>query len=308
MRHTIFTPVYNRASYMSALAEHINKIEYPKNNFEWLIINDGSTDNLLEVTKSIIDTYPLLKIRVISKLNGGIHTAQNCAVVNALGKYITRVDSDDYPLPDILVAKDKALTLSQADSREEIAGVVGLCLNLTDLSVRGTRFPEDFQITKGYILRKNNVVGDKNFCIKTKIMQEFLIPEYDDTKWVPEGGFLWLELDKKYDTCFVNAPMTVCTEANDNSYLGSLKKQNLSNLMSIYYSSMYIINNGKKFYALSLLLKSYYRIVICTILAEDYNRDKYNLTRLNQDIQSFADKLIIVLLYPILQLYKHIKR
>lgn len=34
-------------------------------------------------------------------------------------------------------------------------------------------------------------------------MKEFLIPEYNDTKWVPEGGYLWLELDKKYDTLFI---------------------------------------------------------------------------------------------------------
>lgn len=224
MRHTIFTPVYNRASFMHALAGHIDKIDYPKEDFEWLIINDGSTDNLLDVIKSIRVEFPLLNISVISKSNGGIHTAQNCAVVNALGKYITRIDSDDYPLPDSLVNKDKMLALSQADHRDDIAGVVGLCLNLTDSSVRGTPFPEDFQITKGYVLRKRDVQGDKNFCIKTKVMREFLIPEYDDTKWVPEGGFLWLELDKKYYTCFVNTPMAVCTEPNNNSYLGSFKK------------------------------------------------------------------------------------
>ena len=49
MKHTIFTPVYNRAGNMFDLAKHISEIDYSKSNFEWLIIDDGSTDNLKEV-------------------------------------------------------------------------------------------------------------------------------------------------------------------------------------------------------------------------------------------------------------------
>ena len=59
------------------------------------------------------------------------------------------------------------------------------------------QLPEESQITRGYLLARKGVKGDKNFCIKTSVMKEFLIPEHDDTKWVPEGGILWLELDKK---------------------------------------------------------------------------------------------------------------
>lgn len=63
-------------------------------------------------------------------------------------------------------------------------------------------------------------------------MKEFLIPEHDDTKWVPEGGVLWLELDKKYETLFVNIPISVCTEPNPGSYTESMKKETLANIMS----------------------------------------------------------------------------
>ena len=58
MKHTIFTPVYNRAGNMFDLAKHISEIDYSKSNFEWLIIDDGSTDNLKEVLDKIKATYP----------------------------------------------------------------------------------------------------------------------------------------------------------------------------------------------------------------------------------------------------------
>lgn len=70
MKHTIFTPVYNRANNMLGLAKHIAEISYPKSEFEWLIIDDGSTDNLKDVVSQIVAIYPDLVIRSIHKENG----------------------------------------------------------------------------------------------------------------------------------------------------------------------------------------------------------------------------------------------
>lgn len=187
-KHTIFTPVYNRAGNMMALAQHIQDLDYPKSDFEWLIIDDGSTDNLKDVIINIKEKYPEINIHYIHKQNGGIHTAQNCAIVNAKGEYVTRIDSDDYLLEDSLKQKDLALESIPSDMKIKVAGVVGLCLNAKDKTVRGTKFPKDYQITKGYILKRQGASGDRNFCMKTAIMRQFLIPEYPDTKWVPEGG------------------------------------------------------------------------------------------------------------------------
>ena len=70
MKHTIFTPVYNRAGNMFDLAKHISEIDYSKSNFEWLIIDDGSTDG----TAGICDEYAskhtqLPTIKVFHKKN-----------------------------------------------------------------------------------------------------------------------------------------------------------------------------------------------------------------------------------------------
>ena len=293
---------------MSDLARHIFNIDYPKSDYEWLIVNDGSTDNLQDVVSIISSTYPELQISLINKPNGGIHTAQNCAVLNAKGEYLTRIDSDDFPLPDCLKNKDKALDCIKPEQKDCVAGVVGLCLNSKDMTVRGVKFPEDQQISKGYILKKQGVLGDKNFCIRTEVMRQFLIPEYEDTKWVPEGGYLWLEIDKVYDTLFVNIPMSVCAEANENSYLGNMKVLSLSNIMSTYYQSIYIVNSGKEYYDHKTLFRSYCTLLISILRASVFDCKKYNLKKCLSDIKSTVDKLILIVLYPLVLMYQYMKR
>lgn len=292
---------------MFELANHINNLDYPKNDFEWLVINDGSTDNLLDEIEKIRQSFPKINLKLINKPNGGIHTAQNCAVKNAEGEYITRIDSDDYLLPDSLKSKDDALRSVSADKNDLIAGVVGLCLNSKDKSVRGTEFPQDKELSKGYLLRRKGVSGDKNFCIKRSVMIQFLIPEFEDTKWVPEGGYLWLEIDKKFDTLFVNIPMAVCSEPNEQSYLGGLKVKNLSNIMSVYYQSLYMLNNGKGYYNINKLCKAYYNICNSILEAAAFDHSQYNVRKLFKDISGIFDKAILFFLYPIV-LFKHTLR
>lgn len=306
MKHTIFTPVYNRANNMFDLAKRIAEINYPRDEFEWIIVNDGSTDNTREALNLILYKYPELNIRCFHKENGGIHTAQNLAIKKAMGEYITRIDSDDYLLPNCLIEYDDALNTIPNSLSDEVAGVVGLCLNLKDMTIRGTKFPMDSQISKGYLLRKKGVMGDKNFCIKTSVMKNYLIPEYDDTKWVPEGGVLWLEIDKKYNTLFINIPIAVCSEPNIDSYLGSLKEISLSNFMSIYYSNIYIINEGKKYYPIKTILNSYINISYAMLGAQHFNSKKYHIYNIYSDIYRISDKIIATLSIPIAY-YKYLQ-
>lgn len=302
IRHTIFTPVYNRKTELFFLASHIGKLNYPKNEFEWLIIDDGSTDGLDSEINLLIPKYSDLIIRYVRKQNGGIHTAQNEAVRLAKGKYITRIDSDDYLLPNALLIKDKALMGYEDDPK--IAGVVGLCLNAKDMSVRGVPFPDHVSITKGYILRNRyNVYGDRNFCIKIGVMREFLIPEYDDTNWVPEGATLWLDVDKNYDTIFINEPMSVCMEPNENSVTGQLKQESRANVMSGYYGNLFIVNNGCGYYTSTQWLKAICVMGIKMLQAKKYNPNKYGVMRGFSDLSHIHSKFLYACMMPVWVIY-----
>lgn len=95
---SIIVPVYNSAKTLSKCVESI--ITQSFNNFELLLIDDGSTDS----SKCICDSFALLdaRINVIHKNNGGVSSARNAGLDAAIGQWIVFADSDDWCEPDYL--------------------------------------------------------------------------------------------------------------------------------------------------------------------------------------------------------------
>jgi glycosyltransferase involved in cell wall biosynthesis len=93
---TVLMPVYNCEKYVREAIDSV--LEQTFTDFEFLIINDGSTDSTLE----IINSYADPRIKVISKENGGVSCALNTGLKHAAGKYIARFDADDICYPNRL--------------------------------------------------------------------------------------------------------------------------------------------------------------------------------------------------------------
>lgn len=90
----IFTPTYNRATYLSQL--YLSLCRQTNQQFIWLIIDDGSTDDTSQLIQGFI-AEGRLDIQYIYQENGGKHTAYNTAldIMNGQGYHVC-VDSDDY--------------------------------------------------------------------------------------------------------------------------------------------------------------------------------------------------------------------
>lgn len=93
---SIIIPVYNAESYIKKCIDSILSQKY--NNFEIIIVDDGSTDSSL----SIIKKYETKNIKIVSKQNEGVSIARNTGLEKATGKYVFFVDSDDYLEKDCL--------------------------------------------------------------------------------------------------------------------------------------------------------------------------------------------------------------
>jgi len=92
---SVILPVYNAGTYLSIAINSILKQTFT--DFELLIINDCSTDNSLSIISSFTDE----RIRVINnKKNFGLIDTLNIGIDSARGKYIARMDQDDYSLPE----------------------------------------------------------------------------------------------------------------------------------------------------------------------------------------------------------------
>jgi hypothetical protein len=93
---SVVMPVYNAAPYVRNAVDSI--LGQTFHDFEFIIINDGSTDN----TTSIIDGYRDPRVLIITQANHGLVYSLNRGIELARGTYIARMDADDVSLPDRL--------------------------------------------------------------------------------------------------------------------------------------------------------------------------------------------------------------
>ncbi|UOB17076.1 glycosyltransferase [Abyssalbus ytuae] len=100
MKLSVIVPVYNLAEYLEKCINSIVQQDIPPANYEIVAVNDGSTDNSLQILDSLSSKYKNLKI--ISQENKGLSSARNTGIEHATGEYILFVDSDDYILPGTL--------------------------------------------------------------------------------------------------------------------------------------------------------------------------------------------------------------
>lgn len=90
---SVIVPVYNSEKYIKKCLESLlnQKTDY---DYEIIVINDGSTDNSLEIIKKISEKNP--ELYIVDTKNGGVSSARNKGLEIAKGDYITFCDSDDW--------------------------------------------------------------------------------------------------------------------------------------------------------------------------------------------------------------------
>ena len=97
---TILTPTYNREKTLQRVYESL--LAQTNKDFEWVIVDDGSTDN----TKALIESFiaeDKISIKFFFKTNGGKHTALNVGTQAAKGELLLVLDSDDYLLDNAIL-------------------------------------------------------------------------------------------------------------------------------------------------------------------------------------------------------------
>ena len=94
MKLSVIIPCYNVENYLAKCVNSVlnNKI---KDKYEIILVNDGSTDNTLEIVKDYAKNYPDI-IKYIDQKNRGLSGARNAGLDIAKGEYVTFLDSDDY--------------------------------------------------------------------------------------------------------------------------------------------------------------------------------------------------------------------
>ena len=226
-RFTVFTPTYNRAYILPNLYRSL--CQQTCKDFEWLIVDDGSTDETESLVTRWINSKPPFPVQYFKKENGGKPRAINFGIQYARAPYFFMVDSDDILLPEAIEKMNH--WTADIDDKDDYVGI-GAARGYPDGSyLKG--FPPKVS-SHGFVdatnLERCSYDLDADMCeaYKTSIFKQFPMAEWPGEKFAPEQIALNEIALSGYKLRWHKDIIYVCEYRDDGLTKGSkrLEKQN----------------------------------------------------------------------------------
>lgn len=218
-KFSIIIPNYNKEKYVGECLESVFNQDIEKDKYEVIVVEDGSTDNSLEVIKK----YPVKLFHTNRKRAGG---ARNLGLENANGKYILFLDSDDY-----LAGKD---VLSKLDKVTNNQDMIALPFIKDDFGTR-TLIKDEFT-DMGERIEKTKLLACTVRCCKKELLSDIRFSEgiaYEDVCFSLES----LSKCKTYD--YFDEPFFVYRKVKNSNTTqevsGIVMTDLLQELTKMYY-------------------------------------------------------------------------
>ncbi|MHA7856177.1 glycosyltransferase family 2 protein [Marinobacter shengliensis] len=205
---TVLTPTFNRAHTLPKLFDSLMKQSV--SGFEWLVIDDGSSDGTSELVDGFREAAPF-PVRCLVKKNGGKHTALNEGVKAAADDWVFIVDSDDMLVEEAIQKVETALSEFGCDSlvglgfrtmfpSGKVNGVVWG--SVSNLRTTPSEAPHIFRGDLAYIFRRSKMAAHP-------------FPVIPGERFVPEL-FIWNKISDEGEIIyFPNTPIYICEYLED---------------------------------------------------------------------------------------------
>ncbi len=181
---SIVLPVYNGEKYLAESLDSVLAQTYQ--NWELLIINDGSTDG----TENLILKYPDKRIKYLANdSNKGIIFSLNRGLQESNGEYIARLDADDIALPKRF---EKQVEFLSENSDYALCGSYFQTIDSNGKLLKDVRFPANNRDAQSFLLLHNC------FCHSAIMMRSVIAKElkYDEKFQVCEDYDLWYRISR----------------------------------------------------------------------------------------------------------------
>lgn len=182
MKFTIFTPTYNRAYTLLRLYESL--VSQTDKDFEWLVIDDGSTDE----TEELINGYKeeaKIPIRYLKQKNSGKHIAINRAIDEARGEYLMTVDSDDYVVQDCVEICRKLS--EEIEGRDNFVGFTFIHTSPSLVKDRSAYGRKRWTELNTY---QWDFKGEMSWVFKKNVLPRYKFPKFEREKFCQEAVML----------------------------------------------------------------------------------------------------------------------
>ncbi|MDG2431247.1 glycosyltransferase family A protein [Flavobacterium sp.] len=214
---TVFTSTFNRAYCLHQVYDSLCR--QTSKDFEWLVIDDGSTDQTRNLVAQWI-AEDVIQIIYHYKENGGMHTGHNKAYELIQTEFNVCIDSDDF-MPDDAV---EIIIKETANLDPQYSGIIGLDAT-KDRTIIGTKIPDYLTHCKlNELYSKHGVKGDKKLVYRSSITAKYpAYPEFKGEKFVPLD-YKCLLIDQDYDLKPVNEILCIVEYQLDGSTLNIFKQ------------------------------------------------------------------------------------
>ena len=225
---SVIIPTYNRVDKIRYAIDSVLGQDYPR--LEIIVVDDGSVDNTREVLRDFKN------IKYIYKENGGVASARNKGLQEAIGEYIAFLDSDD------MWGKNKLALQMELALRNPQLGIIYSDIYFSN--DQGKRMPKKqtgVKFFRGTVLEelfKQPFIPTSSVVVKKECFES--IGFFDEKFTVAEDSDMWLRISKDYTIDYIDKPLVCFCEGS----LSSLSKDNYKMIEgSIKYREKMIADN-----------------------------------------------------------------
>ena len=297
---SVFTPTDKRAETIKKtfLSLQMQSMK----NFEWIVIDDGSTDNTKEVVKAF-EKKAGFPIVFLSQKNSGKHVAQNKAVEIARGELFLPLDADDTILPICLETMWKDWQSLSEEERKNYSGIGYHCEDAHGIRI-GAPWPYDGIVSNDLEMKlKYKIDGEKYGPIRTDIIKLYKNPEIKGHYF--SESTMWYRIAKKYQKKYFNKNVRVY-EVHTDSLTTLNKADSTYNTESNYEAALIYINEfSQEFFKYNQKMAWGGQVLRCIkygILLD--KRILWGKDAIIKRVKPFYAKIIVVLVSPYKIIYK----
>lgn len=299
---TVFTPVFNRSKKIHRVFESL--INQTCQNFEWIIIDDGSTDDI-DITVDFFRKSSNINIIFLKQQNKGKHFAWNKAVSISRGELFVPADSDDsFESNTLEFFLNK---WNQISDKSKFSGINVLCIDPNTRKIVGDPYPKDALITNMLELTyKFKIKGEKWGCVRVDILKDNHFPEITG-RGSYILSYIWFNISHEFNIICYNSPLRHYFLEEDNITTNHHNVVAMRNALPILhdYTAWHLKRNGE------ILLK--YRCYLELLkLCLNYWRYsfllKLNFSSLLKDFSLKFKFILIFLFFPSIPFYIKLKK
>lgn len=251
---SVITPTYNRAYILPQCYESLcNQSDL---DFEWIIVDDGSSDNTEELVKRFINESRI-KVKYYKQPNGGKHRAHNLAVDKSSGELCVCLDSDDMLAPNAI---ERAANIWATCRQDDSIGILALRGDLESHKPICSHIPSGVSWATMTELRDTyGFEGDTVLFFSTQVLKENKFKEFEGEKFLTEGN-LYTDLDRLGRMILLNEVLYFCEYRPDG-------------LTAKYHKLLFDNPKGSAdtYYKMSLIASSFKMSLKYAIISQAYN-------------------------------------